>query len=253
MKITPLGPDNDDLEPVDFGAATQRRTPAAVVPAPAPAATGDGFFDDEEPKATAKPAAPPKAELGREGPVPPVVQKMRRILGMDETKVVRVPIFLNQDPDPVFTIGLRPISHDDFEWISKRVLQETSQSQPALLQMLWDIALIAMAIASLDEGPLLPSDRATPIWQALGIEPESSAHVRNPYYPHSALRYACAGIMFDELRASMHQFSDTLVTAYRDKVDPTTMVSISKYTAPAPEDKSKKKKGPKENPTTRGS
>lgn len=253
-----------DMEPVDFTATSRRPMPVAV---PAPQApVDDPFFSDPLPAAPVQPtpqapapATPLQAavEVGREGPVPAAVAKMRSILGMNATKVVQVPIYVNGNKDPDFVIGLRPITSDDYQWMSQIMLRDPSlATQPALLQLMWDIALVSIATASLDTTPKLPHEAPTPVWKALEMEPENSAHVRNPYYPHTTLRFACASILFDEYRSSMQEFVDILTKAYREKVEPQNQLGMSPLEvrkAAEVANAAKTKKAKKENPTTRGS
>jgi hypothetical protein len=209
---------NDQLRAEDRAKAKQ---PKKAAPAPEP----DAFFDDAKPEATEPP------------PLPAVVMKMRAIFGIESVAVTLVPIYRQDEPEPIATVGLRMISRHDQEWVGKTFARIVEGRH---VRSLFDTLTVAAAIATLDMGPVADVAHATPVWKALDVKPESKVLVQNPLYPHASIRAETAELMFQILDDSMAEFVATLVEAY------TALPTVGR-TKPTPVE------GKKENPTTRGS
>lgn len=225
----------DDLELVD----TSQISAAVQVPK---SVTDSVDEDDEFFQQPTKPVRKRKVlkeEPTEERKLPAVVAKMRAIFGADSPKITYVPLYMNDDESPVFTVGLREVNRQDFEWVVNRFRKMQSDTDTTeRLDLTFETLMLSMAIVTLDEGAVDPS-KATPVWRALDIVPENEAYVRDPMMPHISIRNQCADMMFDILFNGMNAFVSTLNRVYNTQVS--KVIRTSK----------KEKSEAKENPTTR--
>ncbi len=237
--------DSVDVEPKTPTQAKAPKVKPRAVQAPQGAAPMDSFFAQP----TAQAPAPATVPLDP-AKVPSVISKMRRIFAVSESKIEYVPIYVPGQTDPSFTVGLRPIGHDDYEWAVKRALAACKDSPDARIEeMMWTTATMAIGIATLDEGPLAPGQVGTPIWKAFEIEPKDSSYIRNANYPYEVVRFAAADMMFAELRGYFQDFVTVIISEYKVRVDPKVMIRARQILSPQAVAQTDDEEMP-ENPTT---
>ncbi len=222
-----------DVEPKSPAQAKTQKVKTRAVPAPTQAPM-DGFFATSA--ASVPTQSPAPASVSRDpAKVPAVLAKMRKIFAVAEAKIEYVPIYVPGEKDPSFTVGLRPIGHDDYEWAIKRtVLACKDMTDSRMEEMMWTTATMAIGIATLDEGPLPPGQVGTPVWKALDIEPKDSSYVRDANYPYDVVRFEAADMMFSELRGYFHDFVNVIIAEYKTRIDPKVMIRARQIVSPTP-------------------
>lgn len=218
--------------PTKAAKAKHRAVPATQV-------TDDDFFSEAvaTPKPSVSVTVDPVANNSS------VVEKMRRIFGA-ETKTTRVPIYVGDSTDPVFTYTMRKVTPDDQQSAVTYCRTLVSDGGRVVGGHLWDMAVIAFSVCGIDEGPLLDKDSPTPAWKALGIVPENSAHVRNPMLPSDQIRLEVAKILLPLFTTELVDIGNTLNNHYILTFD-NEYIGTKKKPAPP-----KKEEEPEGNPTT---
>lgn len=106
------------------------------------------------------------------------------------------------------TFSLRPMNHEDYQWAVEKAASLRLSNITASLA--WQVATVAISVASIDDHELDAEETATPIWKVFGLEPEKSQHVNDPFYPHHTLRFAAADLMWNETRETLFDFVNEL-------------------------------------------
>jgi hypothetical protein len=185
----------------------QAQKTAAAQPAPAPAPAPAAAAPVELPKKRAVPAVKPASQKETA-----ILQKFKRVFGLARIDVIEGTV-LRRDPDDAnknieMRFGFRGLNPEDYQW----ALEKTGEIQHnvALIQFAWKAACVSIGTASMD---------GIPIWEALGFEPESPAHVADPMYPHIGLRFAAAEAFCELLNTSLYDTVESLYSLYEQKID----------------------------------
>jgi len=180
------------------------------------------FSDAEKsydpPQATKK-AAPPSSQPREQTAVPTAARKnspttrqldaFRRIFGLARVPVRKYVVKRVVNDELVsITFSLRPMSHEDYQWVLEK--SASLRINEITARFAAQMAAVAISICSMDEGDLDSNAPVTPIWEVFGLEPEKPEYIRDQFNPHVSLKYAAADLMWDEVRNTLYDFVNEL-------------------------------------------
>ena len=106
------------------------------------------------------------------------------------------------------TFGFRGLGYEDYQFVVAKAYELTQN--PQFSSFGWMLAVCSMGVAHID---------GTPIWEALGFDPEKPEDVKDPMYPHLGLRILAAEAFLEELQSSFFDLVEELYKAYEREVD----------------------------------
>ncbi len=208
-------PFSDDLEFIDSNILDKEEAEKKK-------AQEDAFFDEDpvEVVPTSKKKKVKKAQTDTDDSaptkkVPAVVAKMQQILGAVTTKITLLPLYMDGSSEPSFTIGVRVLCRADYDWVTKKANAIRDDEEVSWVQALYDVIELSAAVATLDIGSVESPAKATPLWKAMEIVPESMAYVRDPFMPHISIRTECAEMMYELFDTNFSDASMAFIMEYK--------------------------------------